>query len=158
MSESPLGDGKARIRTDNAEPESPRLSGDVGVRVRADAGHLEMLRAIAETVMLTADFTIDVAIDMRVALDQVATAMILAAVPSAGLDCEFRYDEQRVRIRVTSVIGTGGGLIEHSFGWHFVESLTDSITVDTDEFDVVQRGYPVVVEFTRQRKDDAEPE
>ncbi|MFD7844408.1 anti-sigma factor [Nocardia sp. NPDC059764] len=107
--------------------------------------------------MLSADFTIDVAIDMRVALDQVATAMILAAVPEAGLDCAFRYDEQRVRIRVTSVIGTGGGLIEHSFGWHFVECLTDSITVDTDEFDVVQRGYPVVVEFTRRRKDDAEP-
>ncbi|MFF0633624.1 anti-sigma factor [Nocardia sp. NPDC004151] len=123
----------------------------MGVRVHADAGHLEMLRAVAETIMLTADFTIDVAIDMRVALDQVATTLIVAAVPGAVLDCEFRYDRLCIRIRVTSVVGSGGGLIEHSFGWHFVESLTDSITVDADEFDVVQRGYPVVVEFTRFR-------
>ncbi|MEU1427013.1 anti-sigma factor [Nocardia sp. NPDC005746] len=149
--EPPQGDGKARIGTESLARESPPLSGDVGVRVHADAGHLEMLRAVAETIMLTADFTIDVAIDMRVALDQVATTLIVAAVPGAVLDCEFRYDRLCIRIRVTSVVGSGGGLIEHSFGWHFVESLTDSITVDADEFDVVQRGYPVVVEFTRFR-------
>ncbi|MGW4351111.1 anti-sigma factor [Nocardia sp. NPDC004582] len=130
----------------------------MALRVRADAGHLKMLRAIAETVMLTADFTIDAAIDVRVALDQVATALIAAAVPNTALDCEFRFDERRVRIIAASVIGAGGGLIEHSFGWHFVESLTDSLTVDTAEFDVVQRGYPVAVEFTRRRVDGERPE
>lgn len=158
MSEPPQGDGKARIRVDSVTPESPPRSGAVGLRVRADAGHLEMLRAIAETVMLTADFTIDAAIDIRVAVDQVATTLIAAAVPGTTLLCEFRFDEQRVRIAAASVIGTGGGLIEHSFGWHFVESLTDSLTVDTGEFDVVQRGYPVLVEFTRNRGHDDQPE
>ncbi|MFE3099480.1 anti-sigma factor [Nocardia tengchongensis] len=159
VSPGPRGDGKAWTRAEGGNGRSPSRSGPVALRVRADAGQLEMLRAIAETIMLTADFTIDVVIDVRVALDQVATTLIAAAVPGVALECEFHFDEERVRIRVTSVIGAGGGLIEHSFGWHFVEALTDSIIVDSANFDTVRRGYPVTVEFTRKRGEDqpAEP-
>ncbi|MFE3002723.1 ATP-binding protein [Nocardia sp. NPDC059246] len=171
MSESPQGDGigdgrapspvftdqqnngKAHRFIDSAALESPAPTGPVALRIPADAGQLAMLRALAETIMLTADFTIDVVTDVRVALDEVATTLIAAAVPAASIECEFRFDEQRVRVRVGAVTGSDAGLIEHSFGWHFVETLTDSIAVSSAEFDVVQCGYPVVVELTRLRGD-----
>ncbi|MTE15731.1 anti-sigma factor [Nocardia sp. CT2-14] len=131
--------------------ESRSLCGRVALRVPADVGQLAMLRALTETVMLTADFTIDVVIDVRVALDEVATTLIAAAVPTASIECEFHFDEQRVRVSAAAVTGSDAGLIEHSFGWHFVETLTDSIAVSSADFDAVKSGYPVVVEFTRLR-------
>ncbi|MEU6585846.1 anti-sigma factor [Nocardia sp. NPDC046763] len=143
--------GKAHRFIAAAALESPVLTGQVALRIPADAGHLAMLRALAETITLAADFTIDVVTDVRVALDEVATTLIAAAVPDASIECEFRFDEQRVRVRVGTVTGSDAALIEHSFGWHFVETLTDSIAVSSAEFDVVQCGYPVVVELTRLR-------
>ncbi|MGW4121742.1 hypothetical protein [Nocardia sp. NPDC004711] len=75
-------DERARVFTDGAVPVS--LSGEVAVRLPADAGELAMLRALAETLMLTADFTIDVVTDVRVALDEVATALIAASQAASG--------------------------------------------------------------------------
>ncbi|WP_433561395.1 ATP-binding protein [Nocardia sp. CA-151230] len=143
--------GKAHRFTDSAELGSASPTGQVALRIPADAGQLAMLRALAETIMLTADFTIDVVTDVRVALDEVATTLIAASVPDTSIECEFRFDEQRVRVRVGAVTGSDAGLIEHSFGWHFVETLTDSLAVSSADFDVVRCGYPVVVELTRLR-------
>jgi serine/threonine-protein kinase RsbW len=53
----------------------------VGVRVPADLEQLLMLRALAETVSLIADFALDEVTDIRLALDEVATSLILDAVP-----------------------------------------------------------------------------
>ncbi|MFE3055804.1 anti-sigma factor [Nocardia sp. NPDC059239] len=144
-------DGRARVFTDGAVPVS--LSGEVAVRLPADARELAMLRALTETIMLTADFTIDVVTDVRVALDEVATALIAAAVPGAWIECGFLFDEHRMRVRAAAVTSSDGGLIEHAFGWRFVEELTDSIAVSRADFDTVRCGYPVVVELVRCRGD-----
>lgn len=111
------------------------------------------LRALTETIMLAADFTIDVVTDVRVALDEVATTLIAAAAPAAWIGCDFLFDEHRIQVRAAAVTSSDAGLIEHRFGWHFVEKLTDSIAVSSADFDTVQCGYPVVVEFVRCRGD-----
>ncbi|MVU77294.1 anti-sigma factor [Nocardia sp. ET3-3] len=115
-----------------------------------------MLRALTETVLLTADFTIDVVIDTRVALDEVATTLITAAVPAAEIECEFHFDEELVRVRATAVTASDAGLVEHGFGWNLVRTLTDSLSVTGEDFDAVRCGYPVVVEFTKHRGGDGE--
>ncbi|WP_228806575.1 hypothetical protein [Nocardia cyriacigeorgica] len=55
----------------------------VGVRVPAELGQLLMLRALTETVSLIADFALDEVTDIRLALDEVATSLILDAVPGS---------------------------------------------------------------------------
>ncbi len=152
----PRNNGKGRLITESSVVQSRPLSGRVALRVPADAEPLGMLRALTETVMLTADFTIDVVIDVRVALDEVATTLIAGAVPDASIDCEFLFDEQRVRVRVAAVTHSDGGVLEHSFGWQVVETLTESIAVRSDDFDPARNGYRVVVEFTRTRGDSDE--
>lgn len=149
-----LHDRKVNRYIDGAESELQARSGELELRVPARMGQLSMLRALAETVMLTADFTIDMVIDMRVALDEVATSMILSAVPGASVDCAFRYDAQGITVEVASVLETDGALEGNSFGREFLETLTDSMESTISAFDPVLNGYPVTVHLSRLRSED----
>jgi serine/threonine-protein kinase RsbW len=126
----------------------------IGVRVPAETGHLIMLRALAETVALIADFGIDEVTDIRLALDEVATSLILDAVPGSTLDCEFRYGDDRMFVRVGSVTAMLSAIGEDSFSWHIVRTLTDSVTVTREPYDGLLSGYPTVVDFTWVRAPD----
>lgn len=128
--------------------------GVIEVRVPAEVDRLVMLRAVAETVLLTADFTLDVVTDVRVALDEVATALILDATPGAELACEFRYDSGEVRVRVATVTETDAALTEQSVGWHLLDALTDTIRTTCDGFDDELHGYPVAIHFSKVGNED----
>ncbi|MEU0539525.1 anti-sigma factor [Nocardia sp. NPDC005978] len=123
----------------------------VGLRVPATPDHLTMLRALAETVTLVADFGLGEVNDIRLALDEVATLLMLAAVPGSMLDCELTYDEQELAVRVAGVAGSEDALDEHGLSWHIVRSLTDSLVTDQGVYAIPAGGYPTVVEFRRLR-------
>lgn len=125
----------------------------VGIRVPADLGQLTMLRALAETVALIADFALDEVTDIRVALDEVSTALIAAAVPESVLDCEFGIDGDRMTVRVNVLAEIDDPLDENGFGWHVVRTITDGISSHTEPFDGLRGGYPTIVEFGRARGD-----
>ncbi|MEV6769731.1 anti-sigma factor [Nocardia sp. NPDC051030] len=129
-------------------------SGELDVRIPARLDQLSMLRALTETIMLTADFTIDLVVDMRVALDEVVTALILAAVPGANVDCAFRYDGRQVAVTVGSVLESDGAVDGNTFGRSFLEALTDSMETAAGAFDSALGGYPVVVHLIRLRSED----
>ncbi|WP_460723933.1 anti-sigma factor [Nocardia heshunensis] len=139
---------------DGSEPELRARSGELELRLPARLDQLSMLRALVETIMLTADFTIDAVIDLRIALDEVVTTLILSAVPGAAVDCAFRYDTRRMAVRVASVLETDGVLEGNSFGRDFLETLTDSFEIAAGAFDAVPGGYPVVVHLSRLRSED----
>src|SRR5690606_41997892 len=40
---------------------------------------------------------------------------------------------------------------QHSFGWHVLRTLTDSVEVSQDSFDSALSGYPTTVSFRRVR-------
>jgi serine/threonine-protein kinase RsbW len=120
----------------------------IGVRVPADLEQLIMLRALTETVALIADFAIDEVTDIRLALDEVATSLILDAVPDSILDCEFSYDGKQMLVHVASVAAVQSAVGEGSFGWHIVRTLTDSIAAAQEPFDESVCGYPTVVDFS----------
>ncbi|MCM6772130.1 ATP-binding protein [Nocardia sp. CDC159] len=130
---------------------SPAQTSTVGIRVPADLGQLTMLRALAETVALIADFALDEVTDIRVALDEIATALIAEATPGSSVECDFGFDDGKMRVRVTGVASVADALDENSFGWHVLQTITDTIAADTAPFDAARNGYPVVVEFSRGR-------
>ncbi|MFI6871729.1 ATP-binding protein [Nocardia sp. NPDC050406] len=125
----------------------------IGIRIPADLGQLTMLRALAETVALIADFALDEVTDIRVALDEVATALIVAAAPGSTIGCEFDYDDESMRVRVSAVAADEDALDETGFSWHVLETLTETIVAHRSPFDISTNGYPTVVEFSRLRGD-----
>lgn len=123
----------------------------VGLRVPAELEQLTMLRALAETVALIADFALDEVTDIRVALDEVATALIVAAVPGSHIACDFDFDEQRMLVRVGGTAVDADALDENGFGWHVLDTITENLTAHRHPFDPAAGGYPVLVEFSRLR-------
>jgi serine/threonine-protein kinase RsbW len=106
-----------------------------------------MLRALTETVAMIADFGLDEVIDIRLALDEVATSLIFDAVPGSTIDCEFSYDESQMFVHVASVAVAETVVAHAGFGWHIVRTLTDSIAAMQSPFDHVVSGYPTAVDF-----------
>ncbi|MFE3228207.1 anti-sigma factor [Nocardia sp. NPDC059228] len=127
--------------------------GTVELHVPAEVSYLWLLRTVTENIMLTADFTLDVMTDVGVALDEVASELMVSAVHGAVIECEFRYDARRIRIRVTTVCETDSPLEEDGFARKALGILTDSIQTTTLAFNVGLAGYPVVVRFSRSRNE-----
>jgi len=126
----------------------------IGVRIPAELEQLTMLRALAETVALIADFAIDEVVDIRLALDEVATSLILEATPGSTLDCDFTYNDHEMFVRVAAVAVSEKVVGQAGFGWHIVRTLTQSISAAQEPFDSVVSGYPTVVDFSWARSGD----
>ncbi|WP_084535379.1 hypothetical protein [Nocardia yamanashiensis] len=140
---------RAREREMTGSGAAPRRDADrVGVWIPADVRQLPLLRSIAETVLLTADFGIDVVTDVRVALDEVITAMILSTTPDRRIDCEFGYGPDRADVTM-SVVTLRDAFELNDFGRHLLSSLTDAIEIDHAGYDAGSDGYPLTVRFSR---------
>jgi serine/threonine-protein kinase RsbW len=139
-------DSSDRIITDSTRATSTR------VQIDADLSQVVMLRAVAETVALIAGFTVDEVADIRVALDEAATCLILDAVPESEIHCEVTADGFRIRIAVTAVCGSDHPIDTTGFGWHVLHTITDHLAVDHDAYDRKQGGHRVAIAFTQVRR------
>ncbi|MDO3646335.1 ATP-binding protein [Nocardia mangyaensis] len=129
-----------------------RHSASVHVRIGAELGQLVLVRAIAETAALLADFTLDEVADIRMALDEAATCLILAAAPDSRIRCDFTADAFRMRITVRGVCAEPNPIDESGFGWNVLHTITDHLAVEHDPYDAVRGGWPVIVTFSRLRR------
>ncbi|MEV6324996.1 anti-sigma factor [Nocardia sp. NPDC051787] len=128
-------------------PPATTRTGAISVRVPAESEQLAMLRALAETVVLMADFGIDEVTDIRLALDEVASALVLDAVPGSELDCAFSFDGDAVAVRVSALTRSDATPDQAGFGWHIVATLTDSVSASQGAHDAAAGGYPTTVDF-----------
>ncbi|MEU6558763.1 ATP-binding protein [Nocardia nova] len=131
-----------------AEKVSPEAGTTaIGFRVPAVADQLIMTRALTETVALVADFGIDEATDIRLAVDEVVSALIVDAVAGTEIDCTFTAGESTMDVRVAAVT-TGADCPDTSgFGWHIVSTLTQWVRTSNSGYDESAGGFPAVVEF-----------
>ncbi|MBF6171868.1 anti-sigma factor [Nocardia blacklockiae] len=134
-----LGDSTSR------PPAHPR---GIDVRVRADFEELPMLRAVAETVALFAEFGIDKVVDLRLAVEEVATALVQDAVDGSDLDCSFGYGDGSLSVRMSVVTVTDSGPDPTSLGWHIVSTLTDGLETTVGPFEPARSGHHTTVEFS----------
>lgn len=119
----------------------------VGFVVPADAEQLIMVRALTETIALVGDFGIDEATDIRLAVDEVVSALVLDAAPGSSIECGFTASESAMQVRVAGVTTTADGPDTNGFGWHIVSTLTEWASTSTADYDEALAGYPAVVEF-----------
>ncbi|MFR9751442.1 ATP-binding protein [Nocardia sp. 004] len=128
-------------------PPATTRTGTISVRVPAESEQLAMLRALAETVVLMADFGIDEVTDIRLALDEVASALVLDAVDGSELECAFSFDGAAVVVRVGAITVSDNSPDQSGFGWHIVATLTDAVHASRGAYDAAAGGYPTVVDF-----------
>lgn len=129
-----------------------RHSASVHVRIGAELEQLVLVRAIAETAALLADFTLDEVADIRMALDEAATCLILAAAPDSRIRCDFTADGFRMRITVRAVCAEPDPIDESGLGWNVLHTITDHLAVEHTPYDAVRGGWPVCVTFSRVRR------
>ncbi len=122
----------------------------VELRVRAEDGQLPVLRAVAEVIAVLTDFNLDHISDIKLAVDEICTVLVKDSAADADLVCcfEFLVDELAVRIDIDTHTDTVPD--PHSFGWHVLKTVTDSIT--TTHAPRPGGGFHTTVEFTKSSR------
>lgn len=135
------------------EPDamSPPDTSPVEIKVAADLGQLPILRALAETVALLSDLTLEEVSDIRLAVDEVASSLIVGATPGSTVCCEFTIGRNTMRVRVSAVSAQESLPDQNGFGWHVLRTLTDSISAGHGPYDDTVSGYPTAIEFRKAR-------
>lgn len=131
--------------------ELERNSGaPVELRVRAEADQLPVIRAVAETLAVLSDFTLDDVADIKLVVDEVCSELIAGAVDEAELTCLFTVGDTAIRIVVTAELTAEGLPKKDSFGWHVLQTLTDSITL-SESADAATGANLVAVDVLKRR-------
>ncbi len=123
----------------------------VAVRIPADARHLALIRGMADTVCLVADVPLTAAADIRLAINEAATMLLVGCVPGSTLGCEFTYGADRMRVRLDTVGASGDEIEGDPLSWELVRMLTSSLSISRDPFDSKIGGYQTVIEFSWER-------
>jgi len=119
----------------------------VSIRVRAEKSQVPMVRAIAETLAVLADFSLDEVADIKLAVDEAATSIIVRAAPEAELVVGFTTSFREFRAVVQTWIPASKSLSQTGFGWHVLRTLTDVVTVH--EGAVENGGRLVAIELSK---------
>jgi serine/threonine-protein kinase RsbW len=130
------------------EPDQDHTHPVVELRVRATPDQLSVLRALAATVAIHEDFDLDSIGDIKLAMDEICTQLIVRATPDAVLVCRLQYLDGTLRVAVSSTTTTIDSLGPRSFGWHVLHALTDSVDM-RHEPDPPSSGFVTTMEFTR---------
>ncbi|MCK8669865.1 ATP-binding protein [Rhodococcus sp. HM1] len=105
----------------------------VELRVRADPGQLPVLRAVAAAIALQQDFDLDTVADVKLAVDEAATRLIMSAVDGTDVTCRFQAIAPTLRISVSATTRPSPASSARTFGWHVLNSLADSVEVRVDD-------------------------
>ncbi|MCZ4519030.1 ATP-binding protein [Rhodococcus ruber] len=123
----------------------------VELRVRAEADQLPVVRAVAETLVVLSDFTLDDIADVKLVVDEVCSQLIKGSVADSELSCLFSVSDSGIRIVVTSTLAATSVPKKDSFGWHVLQTLTDSIDLrahDAGDSDAVRT---VAIDVVKRR-------
>ncbi|GAA5060146.1 ATP-binding protein [Nocardia callitridis] len=146
-----LAAGPMTVISANFGASTVATAATVGVRLPAVVPQLAMVRALTDTVCLVADFPLDAAADIRLAVNEIATVLIREAVAGATLECEFTYSDDRMTVRASTITETEVEFSRHSLGWELVRMLASSARSSTGPFETWAHGYPTVIEFSWER-------
>lgn len=119
----------------------------VNIRVPADKSQVAMVRAIAETLAVLADFSLDEVADIKLAVDEAAMTIIGHAGPGAELTVAFTTAEHHFNGVVQSWLPSSNSLPQTGFGWHVLQTLTESVTVHEGEAE--HDGRLVAIELVK---------
>lgn len=99
---------------------------DIEVRLGASLVHLPIIRSVAASIAMRADFDLDAIADLRLAVDEACSTLITRAVPGSTMVCRFTISENELRFRGAVSSADEGPPSTGSFGWRVLTTLADS--------------------------------
>jgi serine/threonine-protein kinase RsbW len=107
--------------------EFSRREDEIEVRVGADATQLPVLRAFTSAVAMRQDHDLDAISDLKMAVDEACSMLVLKAVKETSLICRFRPSEAEIRVAAAALSESDDWPDTSSFGWHVLSTLTDEV-------------------------------
>lgn len=99
---------------------------DIEVRLGANLVHLPIIRSIAASIAIRADFDLDAIADLRLAVDEACSTLITRAIPESTMVCRFTISEDELRFLGAVVSNKEDAPSTASFGWRVLTTLADS--------------------------------
>jgi serine/threonine-protein kinase RsbW len=133
---------------DGAEDGRPE---EVELRIGAVLTNLPVIRSLAASIAMRADFDLDSIADLKLAVDEACSTLITQGAPDATLRCVFRVslDEIRFAVSVPSTSDTKPS--SDSFGWRVLTTLTDHTATWVDQAESDEAGHLVHIELAKRR-------
>lgn len=107
-------------------------AGGVEVRLPADLAQLFVLRSLAATLAIRQEFSLDGVEDVKLAVDEMCSAVTIRARPGAELVCQFAASDGHVDVSVSTIADAPEPISRDTFGWLVLTSLTDSVASWTE--------------------------
>ena len=137
--------------------QAQRTEPAVEVRVHADPSQLAILRGIAATMASQCNFDLDEIADVRLAVDEASSLLIVRAQPDSTLQCSFVVASGSLWVAVTAHTTGADAGSRRGFGWHVLNTVTDSVELTQVPDPDIPAGHVTTIEFTKSALDVAEP-
>jgi serine/threonine-protein kinase RsbW len=132
------------VNMNAVEPDTQPAAPAVELRVSAEPSQLSVIRAVAGTIAGQADFDLDAIADVRLAMDEACSFLIVRAKPNSTLSCSFQHSPAELRVSISTHTVDGEPSKPRTFGWYVLSTLTDSIGLEHD-------GDTTTIEFTKSK-------
>jgi serine/threonine-protein kinase RsbW len=118
--------------TDGTEDGSPD---EIELRIGAVLTNLPIIRSLASSIAMRADFDLDSIADLKLAVDEACSTLITQGAPDTTLRCCFAVTRDEIRFVVTVASTSDKQPSSDSFGWRVLTTLTDHTAswVEPDE-------------------------
>jgi serine/threonine-protein kinase RsbW len=100
----------------------------VEVRVPADRSQLFVLRSLVATIALREDFDLDEVDDVKLAVDEMCSVLVMRARAGEVLVCRFESATGSVSVRASVRTDNGTPIAQDTFGWRVLATLADDVT------------------------------
>jgi serine/threonine-protein kinase RsbW len=105
-----------------------QTSVSVEVRIPADLSQLFVLRSIAATLALREDFDLDEVEDVKLAVDELCSVLVVRARLGELLTCQFEAAPRSVGVLASVGSDNEAPIAQGTFGWRVLSALTDDLT------------------------------
>lgn len=128
-------------------PEQDQTHPVVELRIRATPDQLPVLRALASTIAIHENFDLDAIADIKLAMDEICTHLIVRSTEDAQLVCRLQSLNGTLRVAVATTTSEPDDFSAQSFGWRVLETLTDSVDIGQEPDGAL--GYITTMEFSK---------
>ena len=120
----------------------------IELRIGAKLEQLPIIRSLAATVAIRADFDLDSIADLKLAVDEACSTLITRAIPGSALTCRFVLRDNEIRFVGMAMSAIDTEPKRDSFGWRVLTTLTDQANswVNRNE-----SGHAVHIEIVKRK-------
>jgi serine/threonine-protein kinase RsbW len=131
--------------------DGERATGEAAVEVRvpADRSQLFVLRSLVAAIALREDFDLDEVEDVKLAVDELCSALVMRARANEVLACRFEAGPGSVGLHASVATEHRRPIPQDTFGWRVLATLADDVT--TWITPGLRPGYVLHIRMTKSK-------